>query len=195
MIDLDIPTNAPPKTNTLLHWMQTGLTPAKTPSMLNTTSGAKMVFLLQNTTRTAPLAPYIGPGPPARLPLSHRYTQILVDTSDIRAESTGVLESAAQTRLNFSAMSVLMSAGLADKVVAGNSFNVTNPGPVQANTGGGFSNSTTGTGSGGGASGTGTVTAPSASSTFFAEASSNFGVSSGGVLFALLGAAVVFVGL
>lgn len=193
MVDLDIPTNNS-TTNTLLHWMQTGLTPATSPTMLNTTSGQNMVFMLENTTQTAPAAPYIGPGPPARAPLSHRYTQILVDTSGVAAQSTRALETASKTRLGFNAMSVLMQAGLASKVVAGNSFNVTNPGPVQNNNGGGFSNTSTGTTSGGGAAGTGSVTAPSASSSFISGAGSMTGTP-GGFLLALLGVAAVFLGL
>ncbi len=58
---------------------------------------------------------------------------------------------AAQTRQGFNAMNVLMMTNLMDKVVAGNSFNVTNPGPAQSGNGGGAggggSNSSTGTGS------------------------------------------------
>jgi hypothetical protein len=182
MIDLDIPTNTS-TTNTLLHWMQTGLTPATSPTMLNTTAGQNMVFLLQNTSNTAPAAPYVGPGPPARNPLSHRYTQILVDTSGLATQATSVLETAAKTRLGFDAMTVLKQAGLATKVVAGNSFNVTNPGPVQNNnnnSGGGFTNSTTGGGRGG--LGTGTVTGPSSTSTFATAAGSVTGPSAGVVL-------------
>ncbi|OIW29903.1 PEBP-like protein [Coniochaeta ligniaria NRRL 30616] len=193
MIDLDIPTNTS-STNTLLHWMQTGLTPATSPTMLNTTRGQNMVFLLQNTTQTSPAAPYIGPGPPARTPLSHRYTQILVDTSAVTKQATSALETAAETRLGFDAMTVLMQAGLAAKVVAGNSFNVTNPGPAQNTNGGGFTNSTTGSSGGKGATGTGSVSSPSASSTFVTGAGSVTGPSSGFVL-ALLGAGAVFLGL
>jgi phosphatidylethanolamine-binding protein (PEBP) family uncharacterized protein len=183
MIDLDIPTNTS-KTNTLLHWMQTGLTPATSATMLNTTSGQNMVFLLQNSTKTAPAAPYIAPGPPAQNPLSHRYTQILIDTSGLTTQSTSALETAAKTRLGFEAMTVLMQAGLDSKVVAGNSFNVTNPGPAQNSKGGGFSNSTTGTT--GGKSPSGTGSRPGASSTFVAGAGSITGRSSG-FLLALLG--------
>ena len=51
-------------------------------------------------------------------------------------------------------MSVLMTAGLMEKVVAGNSFNVTNPGP--ASTGGTFANAT------GGAQGTSSGPTPTA---------------------------------
>ncbi|CAI0653873.1 unnamed protein product, partial [Colletotrichum noveboracense] len=74
MVDIDVPTNQPPKTGTLLHWMQTGFTSADTPTILNTTAGTKTVFVMQNKMNAAALAPYFGPNPPAREPLSHRYT-------------------------------------------------------------------------------------------------------------------------
>lgn len=191
MIDLDIPTNSS-QTNTLLHWMQTGLTPSKTATMLNTTSGSKQIFLLQNTTQTPPLAAYIGPGPPARTPLSHRYTQILVDTSGLAAQSISALEASAKTRIGFNAMNVLTQAGLEAKVVAGNSFNVTNPGPAQGTAGGGaFPNATTNNGPA--ASGTGSLTAPSTTPTFFSGG--NVVGPSGSVLFGLLGAGALLLGL
>ncbi|KXX81764.1 CEN-like protein 1 [Madurella mycetomatis] len=144
MIDLDIPTDNPPATDTLLHWMQTGLTPATTATQLNTTMGVMSAFLLENSSSTAPVVPYFGPNPPARIPLSHRYTQILVDTSDITEEGMQALQMAAMTLRGFDTESVLSQAGLEGMIVAGNSFNVTNPGPV-------------------GAQGTGTGMTPSAS--------------------------------
>jgi len=137
MIDLDIPTNITGQTGTLLHWMQTGLTPATTATPLNMTSGQSAVFLLQNTGNTAALAPYFGPSPPARTPLSHRYTQILVDTSALAAQATNTLGAAAMNRRDFNAPLVLQQAGLQNKVVAGNFFIVSNPGPAQDGTGSG----------------------------------------------------------
>lgn len=130
MIDLDVPTNSPPATSTLLHWMQTGLTPATTTTQLNTSTAAMAVFLLQNSSNTAPLAPYLSPNPPARVPLSHRYTQILIDTTGIQQTALDTLRTAASNRSAFSAMTVLTKAGLENKVVAGNFYNVTNPGPA-----------------------------------------------------------------
>lgn len=47
--------------------------------------------------------------------------------------------------MGFDAEGVLLSAGLADKVVAGNFFNVTNPGPLSGSP---TSNSTSGGGNG-----------------------------------------------
>jgi phosphatidylethanolamine-binding protein len=158
MVDLDIPTNTPPQTNTLLHWLQTGLTSADTATTLNTTMGSQQVFLLQNRQSTQPLAMYLGPNPPARIPLSHRYTFVLVDHTQITTQGLSALTSAAATRLGFNAQSVLTQAGLAQRAVAGNFFNVTNAGPAQTN-------GTTGGGSGTG-SPTGTAGSPGASTTF-----------------------------
>ncbi|KAK4042918.1 CEN-like protein 1 [Parachaetomium inaequale] len=171
MIDLDIPTNNPPETNTLLHWMQTGLTPATAPTTLNTTAGTISAFLLEprssssnSTTGAAAAAaavaeairPYSGPNPPARVPLSHRYTQILVDTSGLTAQGVEALRGAAATIRGFDAGTALAAAGLEGRVVAGNSYNVTNAGPAlapNATTGGGAG----GGGGGGSASGTGVI--------------------------------------
>ncbi|KAI8947935.1 phosphatidylethanolamine-binding protein [Xylaria longipes] len=145
MIDLDIPTANPPQTNTLLHWLQTGLTQSSMAVSLNTTQGSTSAFVFSVPEDEEALAPYIGPAPPARIPLSHRYTEIVVDTSDVSTEGLASLEAAAANRMGFNAQSVLTSAGLVDKVVAGNFFNVTNPGPVSDGT---ASNSTTGNGNG-----------------------------------------------
>ncbi|TGJ87913.1 hypothetical protein E0Z10_g819 [Xylaria hypoxylon] len=143
MIDLDIPTTNPPETNTLLHWLQTGLTQSSSAVALNTTSGSTNAFVLSVPQDVAAFAEYLGPAPPARIPLSHEYTEIIVDTSDASEEGLSALKTAAANRLGFNAQSVLTSAGLADKVVAGNYFVVTNPGPVQDTI---ASNSTTGGG-------------------------------------------------
>ncbi|KAI1811597.1 phosphatidylethanolamine-binding protein [Poronia punctata] len=127
MIDLDIPTEEP---HTLLHWLQTGLTQSPSSTPLNTTLGSQDAFIF-SVPQDEAFAPYLGPGPPAKTPLSHRYTQILVNTSGASDEDLAVLEAAAENRQNFIAQDVLTSAGLVDKVVAGNFFNVTNPGPVE----------------------------------------------------------------
>lgn len=124
MVDLDIPTGTPPQTSTLLHWMQTGLTPATTTTNLNTTRGALSVFLLQNNSNTAPFASYIGPNPPNTFPTSHRYVQILVDTTNAPQTTLDSLRTAAQTRQGFNADNTLRAVGLNTRVVAGNFFNV-----------------------------------------------------------------------
>ncbi|KAK5627095.1 hypothetical protein RRF57_002810 [Xylaria bambusicola] len=122
MIDLDIPTDNPPETNTLLHWMQTGLTQSSSAE----TTGSTSAFVFSVSQDVAAFADYLGPMPPARIPLSHRYVEIIVDTSDVSKETLSTLEAAAANRLGFNALEVLTSAGLVDKVVAGNFFNVTN---------------------------------------------------------------------
>ncbi|KAK0635437.1 phosphatidylethanolamine-binding protein [Bombardia bombarda] len=168
MVDLDIPTASPPATNTLLHWLQTNLTPAAVATTFNTSLGPTSVFFLENRTSTAPLAAYIGPAPPARIPLSHRYTFVLIDTSNITSDDVAVLRAAAGTRLGFGAEETLTEAGLVDGVVAGTSFNVTNPGPVEAV-------NATAT-----AAGTGTGTTPAATTTAAGSGSGSTSVTSGG---------------
>ncbi|KAI0138768.1 phosphatidylethanolamine-binding protein [Pestalotiopsis sp. NC0098] len=146
MVDLDIPTDSPPQTSTLLHWMQTDLMQSSKAVAMNTTAGTSMVFALEMPGAVAAAASYIGPAPPARTPLSHRYTQLLIDTTSASTESMNVLMQAAQNRQGFNAETVLTQAGLQDKVVAGNFFVVTNPGPAADSTAG--AGSTTGAGKG-----------------------------------------------
>lgn len=112
------------QTNTLLHWLQTGLTSSSEAMDTNGTQ----VFLLQNAGEEAPLSEYIGPNPPAREPLSHRYTFVLVDHSDIAPEGLETLTASSEERKGFDAQAVLTQAGLEGGVVAGNFFNVTNGG-------------------------------------------------------------------
>lgn len=165
MIDIDIPTNNPPQTNTLLHWFQTNLVPSQTATTITIpgSSSPLSIFLLENRTTNSspPITPYFGPNPPARIPLSHRYTQILVDTSSVTPQGVRTLEQAARpagggVAIGFNASAVLSSAGLSGKVVAGNFFNVTNPGPVAGATNGTNINAGTGNGTtSGGADGSG----------------------------------------
>lgn len=152
MVDLDIPTDTPPLTSTLLHWMQVGLTQAQTATKFNSTSGSTSAFVLSAPATQAAFQAYAGPAPPARIPLSHRYTQILIDTSAATEANLASLQQSAATRRGFNALTVLEQAGLADKVLAGNFFNVTNAGPVTS-TNATASAGATGTGS----SGTGTI--------------------------------------
>lgn len=165
MMDLDIPTNSPPQTSTLLHWMQTGLTQAPAQTAVNTTGGTEKIFLLQNANNTAAFAPYLGPSPPARVPLSHRYTQILVDMTGASAIASSTLRTAAQNRSGFDAEAVLTKAGLAGKVIAGNFFNVTNAGPAESVGGSGGGSSANATG-GNAASTSTSSAAPGATTTF-----------------------------
>lgn len=145
MVDLDIPSDQNP--HTFLHWMQTDLTPATTASTISTSNGSTQAFTLSNAKKTSALVFYTQPAPPAQNPLSHRYTQILVDTSSMSPAGLSALQSAAQTRVGFDTGSVLQAAGLSNNVVAGNFFNVTNPG--QTFSAAAFGNITsTGTGNG-----------------------------------------------
>ncbi|KAK8077975.1 hypothetical protein PG996_004145 [Apiospora saccharicola] len=132
MVDLDIPVDTDP--HTLLHWMQTDLTPATTATTMATGDGkTASVFELQNTKNTPALAAYVAPAPPAKNPLSHRYVQLLVDTSGLGARGLEAFKSATSERMGFDVGAALVAAGLSDRnVVAANSYNVTNPGPVQA---------------------------------------------------------------
>lgn len=149
MIDLDIPTDNPPQTNTLLHWMQTGLGQSDTALGRREDGTAAKSF---GGAKSKAAAPYFGPAPPARTPLTHRYTEILVDTSDATEADMKVLTDAAADRMGFDAEAVLTKANLIDKVVAGNFFTVSNPGPAQDPPSGGNRGNTT---TGGAASGTG----------------------------------------
>jgi hypothetical protein len=134
MIDLDIPTDNPPETNTLLHWMQTGLTQSSSATSLQTATGSLNGFVFSVPEDEDAFAPYIGPAPPAKIPLSHRYTQIIVDTTEVSEDGLAALKASVGDRLGFDALSTLTSAGLEDKVLAGNFFNVTNPGTASSTT-------------------------------------------------------------
>lgn len=124
MVDLDIPSQESP--HTFLHWMQTDLTPATTASTMSASNGSTQAFILSNAKNTSALVAYTQPAPPPQNPLSHRYAQILIDTSSMSPTGLGALQSAVETRVGFDTESVLQSAGLSSNVVAGNSFNVTN---------------------------------------------------------------------
>jgi hypothetical protein len=120
MVDPDLPPSTG-STNELLHWMQAGLTSSDTV----TTVAGVQVHELVNTANEPALASYIQPSPPNRAPLSHRYTQLLLNTTGNSSVLT-TLQTFAKTRTNFSAVDVVRSAGLT--VLFGNSFNVTNSG-------------------------------------------------------------------
>ncbi|KAI6377897.1 hypothetical protein MCOR25_002414 [Pyricularia grisea] len=125
MVDMDIPTSQPPKTRSLLHWMQTDLVPVDKPVTVNTTVGTTTVYPVSNLKRVVAAAPYIGPDPPARVPLNHRYTQVLVDTSNVGQEQMRILSKAATKREDFNVAEVLSAANIpTDKIVAGNFFQV-----------------------------------------------------------------------
>jgi len=148
MVDPDIPPQTiGGATSELLHWMQSGLV----SSNESTTIGGIKVFELVNPSNTAPFASYIQPTPPNKVPLSHRYTQLLLNTTGNSSALT-TLAKFSTTRTNFSAVNVVKSAGLT--VLMGNSFNVTN---TTSSDGSSTGNSTT--------SGAGNPTATSSSGT------------------------------
>ncbi|KAH6686265.1 phosphatidylethanolamine-binding protein [Plectosphaerella plurivora] len=139
MIDMDIPTNAPPQTSTLLHWAQAGLTSNPVPTILNTTMGTKQVHVMQNLAATPAMADYFGPNPPALMPLQHRYAFVAVDHSTISRDGLGQLTLASQQRRGFDATRTLTAAGLGPQnVVAGNFYMVSNTGPIRDGSGAGL---------------------------------------------------------
>lgn len=144
MVDLDIPSDQNP--HTFLHWMQTDLTPATKASTISASNGSTQAFTLSNAKNTSALVAYTQPAPPAQNPLSHRYTEILIDTSSMSADGLSALRSAAETRVGFDTNSVLEAAGLSSNVVAGNSFNVTNGGQATSSTNTGGNSTSSGTG-------------------------------------------------
>ncbi|KAH8652384.1 phosphatidylethanolamine-binding protein [Xylariales sp. PMI_506] len=124
MLDIDVPNSNSSQGSAVLHWIQTGLTQKSSASTLNTGAGKSNVFMFSSPEDIAAIAPYNSPAPPPKNPLSHRYVQLLVDTSEATSESYSVLTSAAQNRTDFNTTCVLTRAGLLDSVVAGNFFNV-----------------------------------------------------------------------
>lgn len=122
MVDPDIPPQtAGGPTGELLHWMQQGLTSATTATMI----GGMMVFVLSSANNETAFAPYFGPSPPNKAPNTHRYTQLLLDTSGTNnSVAIAQLKQAAATRTNFNAVNVVKAAGV--PILAGNSFDVSN---------------------------------------------------------------------
>lgn len=145
MVDPDIPPQtAGSPTGELLHWMQSGLVSANNATFI----GGVQMFELINPTNTAALATYIQPSPPNKSPTTHRYTQLLFNTTGNSSALTQ-LSTFAKTRIPFSAENVVQSTGL--NVLFGNSFDVTNATLTQSN----ITKTTAGV-EGAGATGTGT---------------------------------------
>lgn len=130
MVDLDIPSSTQP--TTFLHWLQTDLKASTTPETIMTSSGNLQGFGVNLANNTAAIINYTQPNPPAQNPLSHRYTQLLIDTSAITPAGLTALQTAAQSRVNFNINTTLQAAGLSQNVISWNFFNVTNPGPAAA---------------------------------------------------------------
>jgi len=117
MLDPDVPSGPGTKTSELLHWMQSDLTSASNP----TTIAGKQVYQLINANNASAIASYLQPSPPQKIPLSHRYVQIILNTTDPTSKAT--LAKFGATRQMFNATSVLAQAAV--QPLFGNSFNVT----------------------------------------------------------------------
>ncbi|KAG4026846.1 hypothetical protein MFRU_036g00790 [Monilinia fructicola] len=118
MVDPDIPSSkGGDSTSQFLHWMQSGLTSANT----TTTIGGQKIYELINEKDTPAFATYLQPNPPNIAPTTHRYTELLFNTTNMNM-SVATLQMAGKNRGNFNAADVAKSAKL--KVIMGNSFNV-----------------------------------------------------------------------
>jgi len=150
MVDPDIPPQiVGGATSELLHWLQPGLVSANT----STTIGGIKVYELINPTNVSAIATYLGPSPPNKSPTTHRYTQLLLNTTGNGIALAALTKSGA-TRTNFSAVDVVKNAGLT--VLFGNYFNVsadTNTTVSGSGNGTSASSRATSTGSGGKATG------------------------------------------
>lgn len=96
-------------TNSFMHWFQGGLTSSAT----STKVAGKTVFTLVNAKNTTAVNAYIQPGPPAGE--THRYTQILIATTGLKAFNV--------SRNSFDAAAFVKQANVT--VVSSNFFNVT----------------------------------------------------------------------
>jgi hypothetical protein len=139
MCDPDIP-GAPTDslTGQFLHWLQPGLE----SSSVSTKVAGQTIFELKTVKtagNTTAIAPYLQPSPPNQALTTHRYIQLLVNTTGNSA-ALQKLMTAGAVRTNFSALQTVDAAGL--KVLFGNYFNVTNEDALKA--AGGASNGTTG---------------------------------------------------
>lgn len=117
MVDPDVPSGPGTQTSELLHWLQSDLVSAST----TTTIGGQTVYELVNPSNISAIASYIQPSPPQKNPLSHRYVQMLLNTTDETSKAS--LAKFGATRTMFNATNVVAQSGL--KVLFGNSFNVT----------------------------------------------------------------------
>lgn len=171
MVDPDIPLALSGGTaSQFLHWMQSDLTSANT----TTNIGGQKVYELISTSNTTAFAKYLQPNPPNMTPTTHRYIQLLFNTTGMNS-SLATLQMAGKNRGNFSAADVVKRAKL--MVLMGNSFNVSFGDKASNTTGSTTGNSTSTTNSS-------SITTVPAQSTGGAS-----GVKSGdGVLFAGLGA-------
>jgi phosphatidylethanolamine-binding protein (PEBP) family uncharacterized protein len=120
MVDPDIPSSSGTgPTSQFLHWVQSDLVSSDT----TTTISGQKVYTLVNAKNTTAFAAYLQPNPPNKAPTTHRYTQLLFNTTGASAATAlKSLQTAAKSRGNFSTAEVVKSAGLV--VLMGNSFDV-----------------------------------------------------------------------
>ncbi|RAL58364.1 hypothetical protein DID88_006044 [Monilinia fructigena] len=129
MVDPDIPSSkAGNSTSQFLHWMQSGLTSANT----TTTIDGQKIYELVNEKNTPAFATYLQPNPPNIAPTTHRYTQLLFNTTNMNM-SLATFQIAGKDRGNFNAADVAKGANLT--VIMGNSFNVSFADKEMSNTG------------------------------------------------------------
>jgi phosphatidylethanolamine-binding protein len=185
MVDPDIPpATAGGPTSELLHWMQPGLVSANNVTFI---AGVQM-FELINPSNVSAFATYIQPSPPNKAPNTHRYTQMLLNTTG-NSSALSTLSKFAATRTNFSAVNVVQAAGLT--VLFGNSFNVTNTTLVQSN----ITKTTSGAGTGGTVTMTATLAGSASTGTSNSSSSGTSPKSAGGVPSGQNGGAAYLAGL
>ncbi|PQE19436.1 phosphatidylethanolamine-binding PEBP protein [Rutstroemia sp. NJR-2017a BBW] len=157
MVDPDIPSSSGTgPTSQFLHWVQSDLVSSDT----TTTISGQKVYTLVNTKNTTAFAAYLQPNPPNKAPTTHRYTQLLFNTTGGNAATAlKSLQTAAKSRGNFSTVDVVKSAGLV--VLMGNSFDVAFADKGINSTGSGAGSSSSSGTSGG--KGNGTTTSNSTS--------------------------------
>ncbi|ESZ89758.1 hypothetical protein SBOR_9858 [Sclerotinia borealis F-4128] len=188
MVDPDIPpAKSGGDTSQFLHWMQTDLTSANT----TTTIGGQKVYELINVKNTSAFATYLQPNPPNIAPTTHRYTQLLFNTTNMNMSLT-TLQTSGKARGNFSSADVVKRAKL--MVLMGNSFDVSFGDKAMNTTG-----ATTGTSTGNSTkpTSTGTATSTSNSSSISNSTSSTTGLaqSTGGAAGVRSGDGVLLAGL
>jgi phosphatidylethanolamine-binding protein (PEBP) family uncharacterized protein len=117
MVDPDVPMGNG-STVEFLHWMQSGFTSASVATQI----GGQTVFKLELASNTSALAAYVQPGPPPQVPFTHRYVQMLLNTTGQDGNLTELAKFAAN-RGGFDANKVVQTTGF--EILMGNSFNVT----------------------------------------------------------------------
>src|SRR5437588_626322 len=88
MVDPDIPSaNGSGPTGEMLHWIQPGLYSANT----STTIGGVTSYELVNLQHSGVYGAYLQPNPPYKVPYSHRYVQLLLNTTGLPVTNESAL--------------------------------------------------------------------------------------------------------